>query len=194
MPLRILYGKADGNTVPYPPLFDAIRQNHGYVDTRGRIDRIADIPEAQVSEALADILRSLAAPDSPLISLGCDVGQRDKPKGRLDTRKWAGGYVQIAAAIKSAPTEEFALLRDVAKAIETDLHRIVASDHWEVRFVLTSVHLDFEEERDTQSAWLWFDAKASTVDLALASRERLLRAIGEIISDFVGGASKDVGT
>lgn len=192
MPLRVLYGKADGNTVPYPPLFDAIRKNHGFVDTRGRIDRIADIPEAQLSEALAGILRLLAAPDSPLISLGCDLGQRDKPKGRLDTRKWAGGYVQIAAA--SATTEEFELLRDVAKAIETGLHRIVVSDNWEVRFVLTSVHLDFEEERDTQSAWLWFDAKASTVNLALASRERLLRAIGEIISDFVSGASKALRT
>jgi hypothetical protein len=55
-----LYGKANGNTVPYPPLFDAIRKNHGFVDTRGRIDRIADIPEAQLSVALAEILRSLA--------------------------------------------------------------------------------------------------------------------------------------
>lgn len=194
MPLRVLYGKADGNTVPYPPLFDAIRKNHGFVDTRGRIDRIADIPEAQLSEALAELLLLLAAPDSPLISLGCDLGQRDKPKGRLDTRKWAGGYVQIATARHGTTTEEFEFLRDVAKAIETGLHQIVASDRWEVRFILTSVHLDFEEERDTQSAWLWFDAKASTVNLALASRERLLRAIGEIISDFVGGASKALRT
>jgi hypothetical protein len=85
-------------------------------------------------------------------------------------------------------------LRDVAKAIETGLHRVVASDRWEVRFVLTSVHMDFEEKRDTQSAWLWFDAKASTADLALASRERLLRAIGEIISDFVGDPSKTIRT
>lgn len=194
MPLRVLYGKADGNTVPYPPLFDAIRKNHGFVDTRGRIDRIADVPEAQLSEALAGLLRLLAAPDSPLISLGCDLGQRDKPKGHQDTRKWAGGYVQIAAARQGAATEEFELLRDVAEAIENGLRRTVASDRWEVRFVLTSVHLDFEEERDTQSAWLWFDAKASTINLALASRERLLRAIGEIISDFVGGASKALRT
>lgn len=193
MPLRILYGKADGNTVPYPPLFDAVRENHGYVDTRGRVDRIASIPEAQLSESLANILRLLAAPNSPLISLGCDLGQRDKPKGRLDTRKWAGGYVQIAVARQRGVTEEFALLRDVAKAIEAGLHRVVASDRWEVRFVLTSVHLEFEEERDTQSAWLWFDAKASTVDLALASRERLLRAIGKIISEFVGDASNAFG-
>lgn len=194
MPLRILYGKAVGNTVPYPPLFDAVRKNHGYVDTRGRIDRIANIPEAQLSDALADILLSLAAPSSPLISLGCDLGQRDKPKGRLDTRKWAGGYVQIAAARQRAITEEFALLHDVTKAIEVGLHRIVASDYWEMRFVLTSVHLEFENERDTQSAWLWFDAKASTVDLALASRERLLRAIGKIISNVVDGASKALET
>jgi hypothetical protein len=194
MPLRILYGKADGNTVPYPPIFDALRKNHGYIDTRGCVDRIADIPEAHLSEALADILRLLAAPDSLLISLGCDLGQRDKPNGRLDTRKWAGGYVQIAAARQSTTTEEFALLRDMAKAIEADLHQAAASDRWEVRFILTPIHLDFEEERDTQSAWLWFDAKASTFDLAVASRERLLRAIGESISNFVWSVSKAVRT
>jgi hypothetical protein len=28
----------EANTVPYPPLFDSVRKNNGFVDVRGRPD------------------------------------------------------------------------------------------------------------------------------------------------------------
>jgi hypothetical protein len=30
----------EGMTVPYPPLFDDVRKNHGFVDLRGRPDLV----------------------------------------------------------------------------------------------------------------------------------------------------------
>ena len=184
MPLRVQYGTADGNTVPYPPLFNDICRNHGFVDTRGKVARVADIPEAQRSDALRAVLEDLARPDSPFASLGCDLGERDRRKGCLSTRKWAGGYVQIVVREEGPANSEFEKLRDLAKAIEERLCQKAGDDQWELRLNLTAVQLNFEIERRTQSAWIWFDAKASTAQTALASRERLLIALVEAIDQF----------
>lgn len=184
MPLRVQYGTADGNTVPYPALFNNICRNHGFVDTRGIAERVSDIPEAQLSEALRAVLEGLVRPDSSFASLGCDLGEWDRRKGRLSTRKWAGGYVQVVVREEGPANSEFEELRDLAKAIEEKLRRKAGDDRWELRLILTAVRLNFEIERHTQSAWIWFDAKASTNQSALASRERLLIAVGEAIDEF----------
>ena len=184
MPLRVQYGTADGNTVPYPPLFNDICRNHGFVDTRGKVERVTDIPEARRSDALRVVLEGLARPGSPFASLGCDLGERDRPKGRLSTRKWAGGYVQVVVREKRPANSEFEQLRQLAKAIEEKLSREAGDDQWELHLKLTAVQLNLEIVRRTQSAWIWFDAKASTAQSAAASRERLLVALGEAIDEF----------
>jgi len=184
MPLRVQYGTADGNTVPYPPLFNDICRNYGFVDTRGSVDRVGDIPEVQHSDGLRCVLEGLAQPDCPFASLGCDLGEKDRPKGRMSMRKWAGGYVQIVVREEGPANNEFEKLRDLAKAIEEKLRQKAGDDQWELRFILTAVQLNFEIERRTQSAWVWFDAKASTAQSALASRERLLIVLGEAICEF----------
>lgn len=184
MPLRVQYGTADGNTVPYPALFNDICRNHGFVDTRGKIERVAEIPEAQRSDALRAVLECLAQVASPFVSLGCDLGEQDRPKGRLSTRKWAGGYVQVAVREQGSADSEFEKLRDLAKAVEEKLRRAAGDDQWELRLTLTAVQLNFETERRTQSAWIWFDAKASTIHSALTSRERLLIALRKAIDEF----------
>jgi hypothetical protein len=184
MGARVRYGLERGNTVPYPPLFDDIRRNHGFVDTRGHPDRIAEIPEAQESAALASLLTMLAAPDAPLISLGCDLGQHEVPKARIGTRRVAGGYVQVISPRREAPEAELAFLKQVAKRLEHELIGGVGVDHWEINLCLAPVALNLEEEEvDCQSIWIWFYAKASTHDRALASRERLLQVLSKAMSE-----------
>ena len=92
---RVTYCTAPGNTVPYPPLFDTIRQNHGFIDTDGHPENVDQIPEVAWSAALRSLLLDLASPSSDFISLGCDLGEGKKPKRRMSTRWVAGGYVQI---------------------------------------------------------------------------------------------------
>lgn len=182
MSVRIRYGTARGNTVPYPPLFDDIRRNHGFIDTRGRPDLIAGIPEARESVALAALLTRLALPSSCLVSLGCDLGQHDEPKARLEARRVAGGYVQVIA--RRDQDHEFELLQSVATAIEHGLMVSAGTDRWEVDLQLAPVVCKIEEEVETQSVWIWFFARASTSDKASSSRERLIQAIARIIATF----------
>lgn len=86
MVARITYCTAPGNTVPYPPLFDSIRQNHGFVDTDGHPERIDLIPEACQSDTLRLLLLDLASPTSGFISLGCDLGESKRSERRLSSR------------------------------------------------------------------------------------------------------------
>lgn len=67
-------------TVPYPPLFDSIRRNHGFVDLRGRPDLAAEISEGAQSIALKTLLIELAAGLSPIFSIGCDLGTHEEPE------------------------------------------------------------------------------------------------------------------
>ncbi|HEY6815982.1 MAG TPA: hypothetical protein VI168_10620 [Croceibacterium sp.] len=184
MGARVRYGLERGNTVPYPPLFDDIRHNHGFIDTRGRPDRIASIPEAQESEALASLLIMLAAPEAPLISLGCDLGQHEVPKARIRTRRVAGGYVQVISSRREAPEAEMAFFKRAGKRLEQGLVGGAGEDHWEINLCLAPVALKLEDEVDCQSIWIWFYAKASTHDRALASRERLLQVLSKVMSEL----------
>lgn len=180
MSVRIKYTNADGNTVPYPPLFDGTRRNHGFFDTRGYPERVAQIPESRESVALKSLLTRLAQPGACLVSLGCDLGQHDEPKSRLEARRVAGGYVQIVAGQDQGQNLDF--LRSVAKAIEQGLKVTVGTDRWEVELQLSPVLLKIAGETHTQSIWVWFFAKASTDERAAVSRERLIQAIEQIIA------------
>jgi hypothetical protein len=58
----------DGTTVPYPAFKDAVRDNRGFVDLRGRPDRAMDIAEGAISVALSKLLVKVASPTSPIFS------------------------------------------------------------------------------------------------------------------------------
>lgn len=183
MPVQIVYAfEKRGNTVPYPPLVDEIRRNHGFIDLRGDPSAVAEIPETRLSPALNDLLVVLAQPHSALISLGCDLGEHTDPGSRLQTRRRAGGYVQVADA--RAKDAEGDFLKRVADHIEVLLRSAVEGDRWSVRLALGRVVYEFAERVEAHSIWIWFDAKASTIERARASRERLLKAIATAAATF----------
>lgn len=177
----VKFGLDRGNTVPYPPIFDDIRRNHGFVDTRDRPDRVIEIPEARESEALASLLRLLAAPETPLISLGCDLGQHEAPKSRFETRRVAGGYIQVIATQREPQDLELAFLKETGKRLERGLIETAAGDRWEIELRLAPVKLNLELETECQSIWIWFLCKSSSYRDALASRERLLKSLAGIL-------------
>jgi hypothetical protein len=184
MGVRIRYTTADGTTVPYPSLFDEIRHNYGFIDTRGRPERVAEIPEARESLALKALLTRLAQPGACLVSLGCDLGHHDEPKSRFEARRVAGGYVQIVAGQEQGNDLDF--LRSVAKLIDQGLRATVGVDLWEVQLQLSPVLLKFKQELETQSIWVWFFAKSSTDERAVASRERVIESIEQSIATLEG--------
>lgn len=184
MGARITYSERNGNTVPYPPLFDNIRRNYGFVDTRGNPDRITEIPEAQESPGLAAVLHSLAKPGAALVSLGCDLGQHSELKSRLQARRVAGGYVQVASAQPMTPESELKFLRALGTAIESSLTEAAGPDNWIVDLQLAPVILRFDIEIECRSIWIWFYAKASKPDRAIAARERLLIALERVIDRY----------
>jgi len=182
MGIRIRYGIERGNTVPYPPLFDDIRRNHGFIDTRGRPDLVDEIPEARESVALAALLTSLALPGSRLVSLGCDLGQHDEPKARLETRRVAGGYVQVVA--RRGQDNEFEFLQSVAKAIEHRLKASAGTDRWEVDLKLAPVVCRMEEEVETQSIWIWFSGEHQQTTGRRRRESALSRQLGGSLQPF----------
>ena len=183
MSVQIVYSSnGRGNTVPYPPLEDEIRRNHGFVDLRGKPDDVAAVPEAQISPALADLLVALAQPHSTLISLGCDLGEHTEPGSQLRTRRRAGGYVQVADARMTDAEGNY--LKRAAAHIEAALRAGVGDDRWSVRFDLTRVVYAFDAHVEAHSFWVWFDAKASTIERARSSRERLLAVISAAAKTF----------
>ena len=70
MALTISYVIERGNTVPYPPLFDDMRRNHGFVDLRDRPELVDTIPEAIESPALRNLLIEMANQNSGLMTVG----------------------------------------------------------------------------------------------------------------------------
>lgn len=176
---RVTYCTAPGNTVPYPPLFDEIRRNHGFVDTDGHPERIDEIPEVVWSESLRALLLDLASPGSDYISLGCDLGEDKKPERRLSTRWVAGGYVQIMA--RDREHQGVPALQQLAKTIEARLNQESGKDNWEADLALVPVVLANENDVMLQSIWAWFHARASTLERARGSRERLLIAFRDAL-------------
>ena len=184
---RVTYCTAPGNTVPYPPLFDEIRHNHGFIDTAGHPERVNEIPEVSSSEALRLLLLNLASPSSNYISLGCDLGEGKEPKRRLSTRWVAGGYVQIMA--RDREQQGVPVLQPLAKAIEARLNDESGDDNWEAELALVPVVLANEMDVMVQSIWAWFHARASTRKHARSSRERLLVAFRRGVEQSQAGSS-----
>jgi hypothetical protein len=142
---------------------------------RGKPELVSTIEEAHESPALGLLLSHLAQPGSPIISLGCDLGQHLETKCRPKWRHVAGGYVQIAAArLGELGVPE---LLTLAGGIESVLHADVADDRWDVQFDLRAVHFKFDDLVEAYSIWIWFFAAASPTEQASNARERLLTSL-----------------
>jgi len=129
----------EGMTVPYPPLFNDIRRNHGFVDLRGRPELAIEISESSQSPTLKAILVELSEPDSPLFTLGCDLGTHEEPWRVESARHVAGGYVQLMCASYSDRSPED--YTTFGYAIAQVLGEKAQDYNWFVRFMLKLVVL-----------------------------------------------------
>jgi hypothetical protein len=170
----------EGMTVPYPPLFDDIRSNHGFVDIRGRPDLAYEIFEGTQSPALKELLVQLSRPHSSLFTLGCDLGT--KADGVMSEPHIAGGYIQLmSASYADESPEAYEQLGDaISEALEA-----VSDDHdWRVHFVLKLVVLTLDDFSGlAPSLWIWFHAAAHTPGEAADSREVLVTHLRNALAD-----------
>lgn len=166
----------EGMSVPYPPLLDDIRRNNGFEDVRGNPERAAAIVEAAGSSALKALLVALAAPGSPLFTLGCDLGTSRAIDAEGSPLHLAGGYVQVISARYSdrRPDEYHRFAKTIAGAMQGKMKRHA----WRLRFVLCPARVNLDGNTEVEpSLWLWFDAAAPKAKLAAQSREDLLNAL-----------------
>jgi len=95
---RIAREAGFGPAVPYGSILRTNdSSNYGFIDLRGNLAAVELIPEARDCPGLQEFLRTINAPSSPLMSLGCD----HRLEKLSDT--WEGGpkscqhsYVDIA--------------------------------------------------------------------------------------------------
>lgn len=69
--------------------------NFGWIDLRGHPDRVSQVPETTLSSGLSDILRTIASPDSPLMSGGCECGAFERHGYPAEMRWQVGGFVTV---------------------------------------------------------------------------------------------------
>ena len=171
----------EGMTVPYPPLFDNIRSNEGFVDVRGRPDLAASIPECAQSPALKELLVLLAQPKSKIFSVGCGVGSEFVTDDGEEYHT-AGGYVQVMSESYARQSlEEYSRFgEDLAYLIEPH-----SWDHdWRLNLVLTPVQCNLDEFNSmTGSLWIWFHAFGYTERKAVTGREVYITCLGQCLLD-----------
>jgi len=86
-----------GTLVPYGP---AVREdgniNHGWRDLRASPELVDNIPELSKSSGLKALVKAIAAPDSRIMSIGCECGIFKLPADTIDGYVWqAGGFVDV---------------------------------------------------------------------------------------------------
>lgn len=171
----------EGMTVPYPPLFDNIRSNEGFVDTRGRPELAASIPECSRSPAMKELLVLLAQPKAKIFSVGCDVGGKFVTDDG-DPYHTAGGYVQVMSESypRQSPEEYSRFGEDVAYLLETH-----SCDHeWRLHLEIKPVQFNLDEFNSmTGSLWIWFHAYGYTERDAVTEREECISCLGQCLLD-----------
>jgi hypothetical protein len=180
MALEVIHRGGDGTTVPYSPIFDSIRKNRGFVDTRGHPDIAASIPEGSESAALKKLLIRIAE-ENVYFSVGCDLGMHPEPEVKVTLRQVAGGYVQVAGMdyeqLSTADYDEF------GGRIERQLRAKSQGRNW--RLWLEGRFVDFKfPDRPTVNApsmWVWFFARAKTERRAIEGREELITTLSDVL-------------
>ncbi len=172
----------EGITVPYSPLFDGMRQNHGFVDLRGHPELAAEIPECAKSPALKALLMELSNREASFFTLGCDLGSHEEPELGEGNRYVAGGYIQLMHACYAdrLPEDYTNLGYAIAQKLEEQSHDY----NWIVRFVPSFVVFNLDNFSNLASSlWIWFYATAPTSEAALASREVFLAMLHDNLVD-----------
>lgn len=174
------YEEQEGNTVPYPPLSDTIRNNHGFRDLRGQPDLALQIQETIQSKALRNLLTELARDDSTFFTIGCDLGTHEDPDRPPNERYVAGGYVQILDRDYSERSANDYLM--LSHSIEYELEKLSEEHNWFMRFVHIPVRFNLDDfGQIIPSLWIWFYAAAISPEFALQSREFLIDQIKTIL-------------
>src|SRR4051812_36559500 len=133
MPCDFFFGWSNkGNTVTYPPLRDRKRNNRGFCDGRGLPNEAAKIAECSDSDELKYWLISLARPESPIFSLGCDIGKYHSRK-HVPHPYATGGYIQLLAADYTAC--DIDQYKSLAKRMYIVVNDCIEPSDWEVSFL-----------------------------------------------------------
>ncbi|MGD0433447.1 MAG: hypothetical protein ABSA58_20380 [Acetobacteraceae bacterium] len=182
MGLLVRYeGAGTGNTVPYPPLHDEIRNNRGFVDLRGKPETAKTIAEGLEAPELQLLLVDLATQGSPLFSLGCDIGAHRETRGAKGRREVAGGYVQVIGSDYAKLNSKDYLSH--SKAIAADMRRQIGRDDWKITFALVPVQLNLDDFNEiVPSVEIWFWARSASPNDAVLSRQRLLNVLRKALS------------
>jgi len=166
--------------VPYGPIFDEVRKNHGFTDTRGRPDLAAKIVEGTSSQALRHLLVRIAE-EGAYFSLGCDLGNHTEEEAPEAQRQVAGGYIQVSALkYRRQKTDHYDRL---AEAIEGQLRQRVGSAHWTLIFeyVWVRFRLPNESRVTRPSLWIWFFVAGATMGDAISGREVLIGVLSDVL-------------
>ncbi|MBX9841812.1 MAG: hypothetical protein K2Z80_08395 [Xanthobacteraceae bacterium] len=168
-------------TVPYDAITDDIRHNRGFTDLRGQPSRAQEIAEGTNSVALRELLVRLAQIESPIFTIGCDLGRHTDPTHvPRRRREVAGGYVQIASIrYHQTKTEAYAAF---ARSMVDALRVRCGERSWKIDILGKWVNFKFDGEQAgvQPSLWIWFFAAAGDPLAAIESRERLITALCEI--------------
>lgn len=180
MPLDVNYSSGDGITIPYPSLVDGIRNNRGFVDTRGRPDIALGIAEGLQSKALQNCLVRIAK-EKFYISIGCDLGHRSQPDGPPAQRYSAGGYLQLAPINYADSTTD--QIDAFGFAIADSLEPLSKKQFWELNLVGEYVNFQLPNERPIQapSMQIWFHARARDMRRDASAREILIGFLSDIL-------------
>lgn len=176
MALEVEHGMTDGISVPYAPIFDEVRVNRGFIDTRGKPEVAAKIAETATSPELRRLLVELAS-EGRLFSIGCDLGQHVDFERKSIRRCVAGGYIQVAFMnYSSASTSEY---DGLANAIERVVRSMSDRSSWSLRLMGCFFDFRFPNEplARAPSLWIWFYARAKRERQAVQEREALIRAL-----------------
>jgi len=163
-----------GMRVPYPANYEPGRTNAGYIDLRGRPDRVDEIHEASRSPALARLLREIASGED-WITLGCDLGAHVEQGGSGKVHV-AGGYLQLTTAELTSLPDVF---EKAGERIFRYLEDAVQDDSWQTFFEISPIEFRLvgKDPCTGGSLKVSFFAEASVPRRARASRERLISGI-----------------
>lgn len=167
--------EAEGVTIPYAPMFDGVRRNQGFVDTRGQPDLAERIPEGTQSSALKNFLVQVAQPGSKIFSVGCDLGDKSIAEEGLPSYT-AGGYIHLMSMRYAcqAPDDYVRYAEAVAELMEEESNDYV----WHLNFLLTLVQFNLDEYNDiAASILIWFDAFGHTESEARLEREKCIACL-----------------
>jgi hypothetical protein len=183
MPLNISDSTStEAISVPYPAFSSPTRTNHGFVDLRGRPELAGKIAEAIPSRKFRALLVRLAGSDASLFSIGCDLGHHSDLEAEKGRRRVAGGYLHVSSSrYNEVHANHWATL---CNSVSDRLRQAVRSNLWEVNFDLNPIMMNLDSyHRLTGSVSISFFAHAKSHQDAVSSRERLIAALDDSLSD-----------